>query len=141
FDLALDDRRVDRLADVDGLHAAIDRHLVGVEIDPHVDEARGPAVHRVRRARVGRVVPRDPGRRLVLQRDLTVARHLASLPARPRTTMQVRLATVGPLSGTTAVDGSMTSITCVSTPSAVAAICVKIVIAPWPISVELDLTS
>ena len=55
--------------------------------------------------------------------------------------MQVRLATVGPLSGTRAVDGSITATHPASTPSAPAAICVKIVIEPWPISAELDRTS
>ena len=55
--------------------------------------------------------------------------------------MQVRLATVGPLSGTSEVVGSITQIRSGATPSACAAICVKIVSAPWPMSVELERTS
>ena len=49
--------------------------------------------------------------------------------------MQVRDATVGPLFGTTAVSGCTTSIAPTSRPSASAAICEKIVLVPWPISV------
>ena len=60
---------------------------------------------------------------------------------RPPTTIAVRDATVGPLSGTSSVDGSTTVIRSASTPSAPAAIWVKIVIAPWPMSVELAQTS
>ena len=51
------------------------------------------------------------------------------------------MATVGPLSGTASVDGSTTRTRMGSTPRAPAASCVKIVIAPWPMSVELARTS
>jgi len=65
----------------------------------------------------------------------------AARSTRPPTTMQVRLATVGPLSGTSSVAGSGTRTSADDTPRAPAAICVKIVVAPWPMSVELASTS
>ena len=49
--------------------------------------------------------------------------------------MQVRDATVGPLSGTAAVSGWTTSTSSQSMPSASQAICAKMVFVPWPISV------
>ena len=55
--------------------------------------------------------------------------------------MHVRLATVGPESGTRPVLGSITVMSVDSMPSAPAAICENIVIAPCPISVELERTS
>ena len=137
--------------------------LVGVEIDRDVDEARGPAVHRVRRAGVGRVVPLDARAARTARRADRLPRRARgrARPASPaagrrpasssapqlrppprrarRRPCTVRLATVGPLSGTCAVVGSIdVDPRRTSTPSAAAAICVKIVIAPWPMSVELD---
>ena len=52
--------------------------------------------------------------------------------------MHVREATVGPLFGTTDVSGWATSMSVQSMPSASAAICEKIVLVPWPISVLAD---
>jgi hypothetical protein len=49
--------------------------------------------------------------------------------------MQVREATVGPLSGTTPVSGCATSMSSGSIASASEAICEKTVLVPWPISV------
>ena len=49
--------------------------------------------------------------------------------------MQVRDATVGPLSGTTLVSGSATSTCSYGMPSASATICACMVRVPWPISV------
>ena len=49
--------------------------------------------------------------------------------------MQVREATVGPLSGTSAVSTSWTSTASNGTPSASATICACMVRVPWPISV------
>ena len=49
--------------------------------------------------------------------------------------MQVRDATVGPLSGTRAVSGCATSTVSYGTPSASATICASIVRVPCPISV------
>ena len=59
------------------------------------------------------------------------AQRSSSLP----TIMQVRDATVGPLSGTSAVSASLTSIASYGTPSASATICACMVRVPWPISV------
>ena len=52
--------------------------------------------------------------------------------------MHVRDATVGPLSGTSAVSASLTSIASYGTPSVSATICACIVRVPWPISVLAD---
>ena len=52
--------------------------------------------------------------------------------------MQVRDATVGPLSGTTPVSGCATSTSSYGMPSASATICACIVRVPWPISVLAD---
>ena len=49
--------------------------------------------------------------------------------------MQVRDATVGPLSGTTAVSAAFTSMQSYGMPSVSATICASIVRVPWPISV------
>ena len=49
--------------------------------------------------------------------------------------MQVREATVGPLSGTRAVSGSATSTRSSGQPSASATIWASVVRVPWPISV------
>ena len=54
--------------------------------------------------------------------------------------MQVRDATVGPLSGTTDVSGCTMSTVSIATPSVSAAICAKIVLVPCPISVFDDST-
>src|SRR5262249_5182340 len=51
------------------------------------------------------------------------------------TIMQVRDATVGPLSGTTPVSAAWTSMASYGTPSVSATICACIVRVPWPISV------
>ena len=69
--------------------------------------------------------------------------HIDSEPARlaAASALAVRLATVGPLSGTSAVDGSTTVTSAGSTPRLPAQICVNIVIEPCPMSVELDRTS
>jgi hypothetical protein len=56
------------------------------------------------------------------------------------TTMHVRDATVGPLSGTIDVSGCAISTASTGTPSVSAAICAKIVLVPWPISVFDDST-
>ena len=54
------------------------------------------------------------------------------------TTMQVRDATVGPLSGTSPVSAAFTSMPSYGTPSVSATICACIVRVPWPISVLRD---
>lgn len=54
--------------------------------------------------------------------------------------MQVRDATVGPLSGTTAVSTAAVSTASYGIPSASATICACIVRVPWPISVLLTST-
>jgi hypothetical protein len=72
---------------------------------------------------------------------IRAASAVAARSTRPPTIMQVRLATVGPLSGTSSVDGIGTWTSVAATPSASAASCVKIVIAPWPMSVELARTA
>jgi hypothetical protein len=51
------------------------------------------------------------------------------------TIMHVREATVGPLSGTSAVSAAFTSMQSYGTPSVSATICACIVRVPWPISV------
>ncbi len=60
-----------------------------------------------------------------------VAADSTSLP----TIVHVRDATVGPLLGTSRVSGVATSTSSQDTPSASAAICAKMVLVPWPISV------
>ena len=55
--------------------------------------------------------------------------------------MQVREATVGPLSGTMSVLASVTWTCSTVTPKASAAIWLNMVSAPWPMSVELERTS
>ncbi len=52
------------------------------------------------------------------------------------TTIAVRDATVGPLSGTTEVSGTAISTASYGTPSSCETSCGKIVLVPWPISVE-----
>ena len=52
--------------------------------------------------------------------------------------MQVRDATVGPLSGTSPVSAAFTSTSSYGTPSVSATICACIVRVPWPISVLRD---
>ena len=61
---------------------------------------------------------------------------LAALISSPPTTIAVRDATVGPESGTTAVSGAASSTASIGTSSASATSCGKIVLVPWPISVE-----
>ena len=60
----------------------------------------------------------------------------AALISRPPTTIAVREATVGPESGTIEVSwGAMVSAS-IGTPSSSATTCGRIVLVPWPISVE-----
>ena len=56
--------------------------------------------------------------------------------SRPPTTIAVREATVGPESGTNAVSWGATSTSSTSIPSSAATSCGKIVLVPWPISVD-----
>ena len=127
-------------------------HLVGDGVELHLGHVAAPAVGRVGVAAVGRVVPGDARRRLVLPRDRRAGRAASGTAAgerppsrsfissahafrRPPTTMQVREATVGPLSGTRAVSGSATSTRSTGIPSASATIWASVVRVPWPISV------
>ena len=56
---------MDGTADIDRMHAALDRHLEGVAVDGHVHGAGGPAVDRVGRALVARIIPAHSGRRTI----------------------------------------------------------------------------
>ena len=56
----------------------------------------------------------------------------------PPTTMQVREATVGPLSGTRPVSGGAISTNSAGTPRASPTIWAKMVTVPWPISVDAE---
>src|SRR6185503_20309187 len=70
FDLPLDEPRLDRASDVDGGDEAHDLDLEGVEVDLDLGHVRGPAVDRIGVAAVRRIVPGEPGGRLVDGGDL-----------------------------------------------------------------------
>ncbi len=136
LDLPGAEDRVHHAADVDRGPEAGHLRLERVEVDLHLRDVAGPAVRRVGVARVGRVVPDDARRRLVLHEgrrapgvggeaipgDGSRKRPRPSPPRRPGpaarvaacsaidpTTMTVREATVGPESGTCFVDGTAKS--------------------------------
>ena len=89
----------------------------------------GAGVRGVRAVGVGE---RAAGGRLDLGRGAVAAALMSS----PPTTIAVRLATVGPESGTKAVSCGAISTSSIGTPSASPTSCGKIVLVPWPISVE-----
>ncbi len=60
---------------------------------------------------------------------------MAAASSSPPTTMTVRDATVGPLSGTSRVSGTATSTSVSASPSRSATICANTVFVPWPMSV------
>ena len=135
-------------------------HLARVQVDVDLGDARRPAEARVGVAAVRLVVELDARVRLELLVDAQRRRCAARSPrydvgerpagrsstsarsrsaasmTRPPTTIAVRDATVGPLSGTIEVSRAPSRPPRSATPSVSATSCGKIVLVPWPISVE-----